>query len=247
MQTILREQPDATMLRGPEWRLNEELLASFDRAVQASRFDDSLFDGRAGFDFPGRLEALVTAMRGADLDVLASRRTWRHALFGADVEARLRFALARQNCEDALLAAKEAARATAERIQRLEAALPRVQADQARLTGVAAKAERMTEELTPPATLEEQELHTRFHRRLANLSTVRAANALTLAQIPVAIAHYRELLDRFTDAQTVLFPVWERHALALVQAPPTAETISAARAAAQVLLDRLVGKLGGQA
>lgn len=227
----------------PTAALSEAVLESFDRAAQVTRFAEDLFDPRASGELAMRLEALVAALQDADVEMVAKHGQWRHRLFGADIEARLKFAVARRNCERALGEAKAAAGETARRIQQLEAALPVVQSDQRRLDSLDGKARDFAARLAQPESPAERELHARFERRRANLGQLRAANALTQSQIPVAVSHQRQVLDRFVDVETVLFPVWQRHCLALMEARGGEEQINAVRKSTRALIDRLMGKL----
>lgn len=237
---IRADQPDSGIAKAV---LSEAVLERFDQAAQISCIPDELFDARASVELTAKLEALVEVVRRADVDEVASRQGWRHRLFGADVEARLQFTLARKHCEEALCKAKDAARSTAQRIQQLEALLPIAQADQTRLDALDATVTALRASLTPPQTNTERDLRSRFDRRLTNLTSLRASNALALAQIPVALAHQRQALERFIDVEMVLFPIWQRHCLAVIESRGGEAELKAVRSAARAMVDRLMIQL----
>lgn len=221
----------------PAPTLSERLLDELARETQVAAFDDRLFD--MGGDLGPRLTAIVDAVRAADADVMMRRQGAWFALLGADLEARVRFALARKTARDVLDGAAVAATATEARVQMLDAALETVQADDARLGAMAARATAMRRGFAAPVSREAKDMLDRFDRRVGNLGSVRAASALILAQIPVALAHHRRLLDRYYDVKTTLFPVWERHVVTVLQSPRDTQAQSALHKAAKALTDRL--------
>jgi hypothetical protein len=78
---------------------------------------------------------------------------------------------------------------------------------------------------------------------MANLNALRAANALSLAQIPAAVAHQKQALDRFIDVELVLFPVWQRHCRAVIESRGGEAEMNAVRTATRAMVDRLMIKL----
>ncbi|HEY2010744.1 MAG TPA: hypothetical protein VGH23_17275 [Rhizomicrobium sp.] len=219
--------------------LSEDLLTRLGEASHVRSFNEKLFDVAAGGDLAGRLQSVMRAVRDADVDALLRSQTSANRFLGADVEARMAFAVTRKKAIDSLSESRRAAKATAGLLQVLEDARAGVLADERHLADIAAKADEIASRLTAPKTAEELELQDRFNRRRANLLSLRASTALTLAQIPIAIAHNRALLERFNDVETVLFPLWERHAMALIQSPRDDTALGALRMAAKALMDRL--------
>jgi hypothetical protein len=219
--------------------LSEDLLTRLGEASHVRSFNEKLFDVTAGGDLPARLRNVMRAVRDADADALLRSQTSASKFLGADIEARMVFAVARKKAVDSLSESRRAAQATAGLLQILEDARAGVLADERRLADIVAMADEIANRLAAPGTAKEIELQDRFNRRRANLQSLRASTALTLAQIPIAIAHNRQLLERFNDVETVLFPVWERHAMTLIQSPRDDTALSALRLAAKTLIDRL--------
>ena len=219
--------------------LSEDLLTRLSEASHVRSFNEKLFDLAAGGDLSGRLQNVMRAVRDADVDALLRSQTATNKFLGADIEARMVFALARKKAVDSLAESRRAAHATASLLQILEDARAGVLTDERRLAEIVATTDEIADRLAPPQTPAQLELQDRFKRRRVNLQSLRASTMLTLAQIPVAITHNRELLDRFNDVETVLFPVWERHAVTLIQSPRDGTALSALRTAARALIDRL--------
>lgn len=228
--------------------LTEALLDQFAAASRTPAFDEKLFDIAAGGNLAQRLEALVAAVQEADIVPVIQAQRPLAALFGEDLEARMTFALARKRAHAAMKQASTAAMQTGHLITLLEQAHATLQAESRRLTEVSSLGTGLLSRLAPATTLEALELRSRFERRLANLNALCAATALTVARIPQAIAHNRQILDRFNDMNTLLFPVWERHALTIVQSPADAHLLEIALAeAVQSLGARLLAHVGAAA
>jgi hypothetical protein len=69
----------------------------------------------------------------------------------------------------------------------------------------------------------------RFERRLANIMAMHTANILTIEQIGLAHGVLSGLLDRVTDVDTLLLPLWQRNVLALAHASVGRQQRAAAR------------------
>ena len=86
--------------------------------------------------------------------------------------------------------------------------------EQARLESVIVQAKA----LLARATGADAFIADRFERRLSNIMAVHAANILTVEQIRLGDGVLSAMLDRLTDVETLLFPLWQRTMLALAQA-----------------------------
>lgn len=212
--------------------LTEDLLNKVAAAMTVAPLDERLFDLTAGETLAAKLDAIMGAVRTADVDKLVRAQQPRFALLGADVEARMTFALARKSAHAALGEAAVAATRLAAVITLLEDARGSMEGDVRRLDNLAEMTAHLVRQLAPAETREATELRARFDRRLSSLNFLRASSALTLAHIPQAIARNRQLLDRFQDVNAVLFPLWDRHALAVLQSPRDAKVLADALAEA---------------
>jgi hypothetical protein len=135
-------------------------------------------------------------------------------LTGADVEARLEFELASQQ----VIAAIGQLRLAAENGRRVRTLLTEARgeliAEQDQLEEVIVAAKRLLETSRDPDDF----VRTRFERRLSNLMAMQVANVATMEQIGLALDVLSGLLDRMTDIDTVLLPLWQRNVVALVHA-----------------------------
>jgi hypothetical protein len=242
------ENTGSAAVAQPEVVLTEDLLNKVVAAMKVALFDEKLFDVTAGGALAAKLEAIMDAVRAADVDELVRSQQSRFTLLGADVETRMKFAWARKRARSAIAEAEMAAIRTANLIRLLEEARETVEADVRRLAQVAAMGANLIGQLVPPDTREAAELRARLDRRLNSLTSLHAASMLTLGHIPQAITRNRQFLDRFNDVNTVLFPVWERHALAVLQSPRDAGVLADALAEATRALGlRLLAQVDGAA
>lgn len=161
--------------------------------------DPPVDDAELEADLSARLDALVAAVRWADLNSLSLRRRWRHVLFGADLHAADRYAAALRTCEDALAAARLAAGASAHRLGRDGAASPQSRARRIRLATDSAPAE-----AAPPITRHRQLLE-RFAAVEATLYPAWARGAFAMAKSSpsaTGIAEARKAAHRLVERLT---------------------------------------------
>ena len=191
---------------------SEEALTRFDAAHDPFEPDQSLLSGTPARSLAQALTDMVDMLKRIDIDRVARRQSWWHRFTGADLEARVELEVAAHCLGDAMRkAATEAAGARRAQIA-MRADLPRLDAAQLSHQALidAASALLRGADSTDPVVA-------RFQRRLGNLEALHASNRLTRAQMLLAIDHLSGLLDRFTDVEQLLFPVWQQHALAVAQ------------------------------
>ena len=192
--------------------VSEEALTRFDAAHDPFKPDQSLLSGTPARSLAQALTDMVDMLKRIDIDRVARRQSWWHRFTGADLEARLELELAAHCLGDAMKKAVIEA-AGARRAQgAMRADLPRLDAAQLShqaLIDATYALLRGADSADPVVA--------RLQRRLGNLEALHASNRLTRAQMLLAIDHLSGLLDRFTDIEQLLFPVWQQHALAVAQ------------------------------
>jgi hypothetical protein len=194
--------------------LDETALAALDAAAHTAAFDMDLLRTPAARDIRLQIEAIVTLLRKMDDRAVLARQGLLSRLTGADVEARLEFELAGQNVLTAMGRLRRAAQNGRHVLGLLAAARADLVAEQARLEALIAAAKA----LLTTASAKDEFIATRFERRLANIMAMHAANILTIEQIGLAHGVLSGLLDRITDVDTLLLPLWQRNVLALAHA-----------------------------
>ncbi|MDB5705339.1 MAG: hypothetical protein JWN66_2455 [Sphingomonas bacterium] len=191
---------------------SEEALARFDAAHDPFEPDQSLLAGTPARSLAQAMTELVDMLKRIDIDRVARRQGWWNRFTGADLEARIELEVAAHSLGDAMrrTAAEAAAARRAQAAMRAD--LPRLDAAQVAHQALADSAAVFLRGSDPA-----DPVVARLHRRLGNLEALHASNRLTRAQMTLAIDHLSGLLDRFTDIEQLLFPVWQHHALAVAQ------------------------------
>ena len=195
--------------------LDENAVIVLDEAAKSPNFDPDLLRTTPARDIRVGIEATIGLLEQMDHRARLARQGVFSRLTGADIEARLRFELASQK----VLAAADRLRQAARNGRRILALLTETRQDlaseQRRLEEVIA-AGRQLLAACPDA---DDFVVARFERRLANLMAMHAANLLTIEQINLSVGVLTGLLDRHTDVDTLLLPLWERSVLAMAHAP----------------------------
>jgi hypothetical protein len=192
-------------------RLDESAVAALDAAAKGPAFDLDLLSTSPVRDIRMQIEATVALLDRMDHRVLLNRQGVFSRLTGADVEARLEFELASQE----VLASVRQLRQAAENGRRIRTLLKEARDDtagqQTHLESIIAAAR----ELLAASRDAEQFVVARFERRLASIMAMHTANVLTIEQMNLADGVLTGLLDRLTDVDTLLFPLWQRNVLAV--------------------------------
>jgi hypothetical protein len=198
---------------------SEEALARFDAAYDSFQPDPSLLGGTPARSLAETMAGLVEHLRRIDIDRVTKRQGWWARFTGADLEARLELEVAARSLAEDMRRTAQAAASARHARAAMKADLPNLDAAQEahqELANATAHFLRKADPADPVVA--------RLHRRLGNLEALHASNRLARAQMELAIDHLGGLLDRFTDIEQLLFPVWQRHALAVAQsAAPTHE------------------------
>lgn len=194
--------------------LDEKSLAALDHAAETRPFQIDLLQTAPAREVRGQIEVVVNLLEKLDQRALLSKQNWISRLIGADVEARLEFELSAQNVMIAVGNLKLAAENGKQLILMLSKAREDIIAEQARFDQVIEAGQALLA-ANPNA---EKFIAARFERRLANIMALYTANTLTLEQLRLATDIMASLLDRFTDVETVLLPLWQRNLVALVHA-----------------------------
>jgi hypothetical protein len=204
---------------------SEEALARFDAGHDPFEPDQGLLAGTPARSLAQAMTDMVEMLKRIDIDRVARRQGWWSRFTGADLEARVELEVAAHSLSEAMRQTAAAAGAARRAQAAMRADLPRLDAAQIAHQALAddtADFLRGSDAADPVVA--------RLHRRLGNLEALHASNRLTRAQMALAIDHLSGLLDRFTDIEQLLFPVWQQHALAVAQgsagAAPESGTLS---------------------
>lgn len=197
--------------------LDESAIHAIDAAARTQSFDDRLLDTAAAEDMRRGIEEFAGLLRAFEERSPGRKRGWIARYMGADVEEQLRFELAVQAVERKF----EELKATAAGAWRFFGVL---QDAESRINCEQDEFDRLIEHgraiLAADAGEADARIRARFERRLANLIALSTANTLTLKQLDIAQDIIRTLLDRFTDIETTVFPLWQRQAFALLNTVP---------------------------
>lgn len=210
--------------------LNEAALEALDHATRSDPIDLDLLRARPIRDLRGRIDDAVATIEKVDHKALLRHVGWLGRLTGADVEARLAFELSTARVAEriqGLVAADDNASHAETLLRDTAAALHR---DQERLRAVIAEAHA----LLAGASAVEAFLRSRFERRLANLEAIHVSNDLALAQIRLAEDVLKAMRDRVRDVTGGLYPLWQRHALAVAVSAAGPQRRTAGEAFAEI-------------
>lgn len=194
--------------------LDEAAIIELDAAASDSEFDSDLLRSAPARDIRIHVEAVVALLRKIDQRVLLSRQGLVARLTGADVEARLEFELAGQAVLEALNPLRRAALNGRGMLTLLRQTRTQLIEHQPRLEHVIEAAKRLIE-CNQDA---DDFIIARFERRLSNLVAMHTANVATIEQIKLSEQVLASLLDRVTDVDTLIVPLWQRNLLALAHA-----------------------------
>ena len=203
--------------------LNEDAVASLDEAARGPSFNIELLQTTPVRDISRQIKATITTLEALDHRGMMRKQGMLSRLTGADVEARLEFELASQTVLTQVRQLRQAAQ-NGKRIRGLlKASRQELIAAQDRLEQVIVAAKRLL--AGHPGA--EEFVVSRFERRLSNIMAIHASNILTIEQISLSEKLLASLLDRFTDVDTLLLPLWQRNVIAVAHASDWREQKSA--------------------
>lgn len=195
--------------------LCNEAVEALDAAARTHSFDDDLLRTAPARDMRLQIEAMLTTLDKMDPDRVLARQGTISRLTGADIEARLEFELLGKR----VMAVADQLRRAAGNGKRIRSLLADgkndIISENARLDEVIEEAGQL---LSRAHDTSDDFVHARFERRLSNLIAMRASNDLALKQIDLGVEVLSGLLDRFTDVDMLLLPLWQRKVIALAHA-----------------------------
>jgi hypothetical protein len=197
-------------------RIDDNTIEALARAVESADLGVDLLGSTPSRDIRIRTQAIVDLLEAIDLAHLLRRQGIIGRFTGADVEARLEFELASHKVLAAFSQLRSTARNSARVRQLLRLASDDLLQEQARLADVIPVARDLLARSRGADAFSVE----RFERRLANLMALESANVMTIQQISLSEQLLTALLDRFNDVETLLLPLWQRHALAIAQSVP---------------------------
>lgn len=197
------------------YQLDETALAALDAEAEGHAFDEMLLRAAPAHDIGRQVKAVIKLLENLDLKKVFSKQSWFSRLSGQDVEARLEFEIAARTVMSAIDKLRLASKDGRNMRLRLEQSSADISNDQVRFEQAISKGKSL---LAANADSDPQIL-ARYERRLANIMTMHVANTMTLQQIRIALDLLSGMLDRLTDVETVVLPLWQRNVLAVLQTP----------------------------
>ncbi len=191
--------------------MNEAAVAALDEAAKGPTFDLQLLQVAPVKDITRQVAVTVKTLESMDHSQVLAKQGFFSRMTGADVEARLNFELASQSVLLQISQLRLAA-SNGKTVRRLlEEARTELIIEQDRLNDLIAEAKAFL-----AANMNaEAFVVSRFERRLSNIMAIHASNMLTIEQISMARQVLAGALDRVTDVETLLLPLWQRNVLAV--------------------------------
>lgn len=235
MMTGLNAESDFQSLE-----IDEAAIEQLNLATTSSPFDETLLTKSPAQEITLAVTALIEKLQKVKIDNLLRNHGLLSRFTGADIEARLIFELEVRS----LFAQMEHVSTLVEDARSMLATLELTEAnialEQGRLIATLEKANILLQR----GARGEPALKVRFERRLANIQALVTSNDLTRCQINLAKDNLVHIIDSIRDTELVVFPLWQRNALALAQAEPKrtdrAPRISAFLKSHKLLLEHLI-------
>ncbi|AIC26204.1 hypothetical protein IE4771_CH01051 [Rhizobium etli bv. mimosae str. IE4771] len=206
--------------------IDDKAIAALDVAARPPKMNNDILSSAPARDIRSFANELVEMLEDIDLEKMLRKQGPIGRFTGAAVEARLKFELASHRVTDLFRQLSRAAQ-VGKRIRGiLDETRLQLIGEQERLAGVISDGQRLLSQ----SSGSDPSLVARFERRLANIMAMEAANALTIQQIELSASVLASLLDRFTDIETLLLPLWQRNALAIIHGEAVRPRSSAATA-----------------
>lgn len=189
-----------------------------------------------------KIAQLVTALHNARPEQMAKAPTWRQRIFGAGLESKVRYRLARKDLENLLNECEGAAQAVRDTLRTLGQQVATHREEDTRLQlHIQAGREYLDEH---PEAGADRELgmgaRERFARKLVNLAALQASHTLSIQQLQLTQANAIDLLDRYEQTAGVLVPIWRQTTLSLITAKHMSpEMVKAATTAHDALVRSL--------
>ena len=218
-QVAVRPEIEPSMGLGDDrvelYQMDETALAALDAAAEGHAFDEMLLRATPAHDIGRQVKTVIKLLENLDLRKVLSKRGWFSRLSGKDVEARLEFEIAARIVMSAIDKLRLASQDGRNTRLRLEQSSTDIASDQVRFEQAISKGKSLIAENADADPL----ILARYERRLANIMTMHVANTMTLQQIRLALDLLSDMLDRLTDMETVVLPLWQRNVLAVLQTP----------------------------
>ncbi|PDT03659.1 hypothetical protein CO666_13900 [Rhizobium chutanense] len=221
--------PDNAEQPTPAAVIDDDAVAVLDMAARSPRIDGNLLSSAPARDIRSSANELIVMLEEVDLQKMLRKQGLIGRFTGADVEARLEFELASHRVADLFRQLSRAAQAGTRIRGVFDKTRLELLDEQRRLARVISDAKLLVSQ----SDGSDLSLVARFERRLYNIMAMEAANTLTIQQIELSASVLASLLDRFTDIETLLLPLWQRNALAIIHG----EAITARSSVVTAFLD----------
>lgn len=200
-----------------EWpgHVCDEALAVLDRAADRKPINDDLLQVASRQALKQEIINTVHCIKSLELNDLLSKQSWWSRFTGATLEERLKFEAASKKVSRAFPVLVQLSRDTDRRIALMQAE----RADLSDSLESLDEAIDYGQALVSQPAESDEFLFVRFQNRLANLITMKAANTMAIHQFKLAEESLAALNDRFREISTVLFPLWQQHLFAILNAP----------------------------
>jgi hypothetical protein len=186
-----------------------------DQAAERQPIDDTLLQVANRQALKREIVKTVQYIRGLELDGLLAKQSWLSRFTGAAIEERLKFEVASQKVSRAFALLEKLSADSEKRVELMRADRANLEASLAGLDDAIGYGQTVLADGKPSDDF----LIDRFQSKLANLITIRSANAMAIQQLRFAEIGLVALNDRFFQISTVLFPLWQQRLFAILHAP----------------------------
>jgi len=168
-----------------------------------------------------KLGEVVAKLADADPQQLVQKSSWFGRLLGREVERQLVYQVARKTLDEVLEEAESLAQRVRDTLKALDDVLASHASEVERLR-IYLQAGREFLDENPQAgvaaagALDFDRPRERFARKLANLTTLLLSHEMSVTQLRLTRTQAVHILDRFSETESVLVPVWRQHSFALI-------------------------------
>lgn len=181
----------------------------------------NLMEGGAVSALAGKIREIVEKLSDADPKRIAQKPSWFERLLGREIEHQVRYQVARKVLDELLDEAQGVAQRVRDTLRALDGLLATHAAEADRLRAYIQAGREFLDEnpqtgIAVAGALEFDRPRERLARKLTNLATLLSSHEMSVTQMKLTRAHAVDMLDRFSETESVLVPVWRQHTLALI-------------------------------
>lgn len=209
MDTLTSVEPTEKRVFG----INQHSLAYMSSLIKGHDIDIQMLTQSPITEASKLSHDLVEIMNSVKFNELLNKQKWFHKFTGADLEARLKFEIAVKNVTSSIVTLSNIGLKISHMQNKLLYLRDHIKKTQPKISQVINLAKKILEHNTDSDEL----LKERFERMLGNIMAFEASNVVTLETSRLALINLQAWKDRIHEVTTVLFPIWQRNAMTMVQ------------------------------